>query len=390
MRGAVLLVVALAQAAGQSQPFVRTLFVEYRDGDAQGHFELGLAIGRAMGAVVRQAWEGDEELRAMEQWTASGEGQRIFDNLVGTSNRSFPLYTREVEGMAEGAQIPLRRMLVNQLREELAQWLSREDPRRPRVGHCTDAYAVDPYAGVTALGHNDDWDVYWRNATYVVVATALDAKGGVKFRFGTWVYPGYLLGEQLNWNSYGLLWTCNSLFPQRFLDDGVGTAWVARHMVEAKSLEDLIDRAADKRVTTAMNYNVGTLQRKVLWNLEVDAGGVNAIEQITGPYLHTNEFKLLNSPQFPEDSSDHRQHRWDALRPNTVPGVRAFLSDRADPHWPVWRNRTGGDDCYTQVTGLFDLERRTLSVWTVPAASAAPELELALDFPPPPAEVLYT
>eukprot|EP00933_Yihiella_yeosuensis_P078127 TRINITY_DN8925_c0_g1_i1.p1 TRINITY_DN8925_c0_g1~~TRINITY_DN8925_c0_g1_i1.p1 ORF type:complete len:292 (-),score=58.65 TRINITY_DN8925_c0_g1_i1:197-1072(-) len=283
--------------------------------------------------------------------------------------------------MAAGAKLPVQRFLVNQLREELSQWLDKEFGL-DREGHCTDAYAMNKTGKVALLGHNDDWSVYWRNQTYFVVATALDAHGAAKFKFGTWVYPGYLVGEQLNWNSYGLLWTCNSLFPKDFFETGVGTAWVARHMLEATSIEELVKRAANSEVSTAMNYNLGRLATKELWNLEVNSRGVHALQQIHGAHVHTNQFKLMNDvSQFPEKSSAHREARWAELRPNDADSVRSFLSDRKDPEWPVWRNRTGDDKCYTQVTALFDLEKASLSVWTIPSSAAAPEMELSLIFP---------
>ncbi|CAE8599462.1 unnamed protein product [Polarella glacialis] len=376
------LVVCLCNVIGSelSEPsFIRTVFVEYNDDDSQGHFEFGHALGEAMGDVIHDAWASDTQLQNMEDWIKTQEGRRIFDNLVSNSTRAFPLYSKEIEGMAAGAKIPLQRLLVNQLREELSQWVDAEQKLR-RAGHCTDAYAVGP-EGTAAWGHNDDWNVYWRKQTYFVIATALDAGGNVKFKFGSWGYPGYLVGMQLNWNSFGLAWTCNSLFPTVFSESGVGTAWVARHMAEARSVEDLVRRAADKRVSTAMNYNIGSVRNKTLWNLEVDTGGVHALQRITTPYVHTNQFKLLNVSQFAEESSAHRQARWEELRPTDVSGLRSFLSDRTDEQWPVWRNGTRGDDCFTEVTGIFDLQRQTLSVWTSPAAARAPEMELSLNFP---------
>ena len=265
-------------------------------------------------------------------------------------------------------------MLPQPQLQELAQWI---EPRQFE-GHCTDGYVVN--GELTALGHNDDWSINWRKSSYFVVATALDAGGRAKFRMGSWCYPGLLFGVQLNWNSYGLVWTVNSLFPRHFWPRGVGTAWVSRHMTEATSVEDFVARASNKRVSTALNYNVGVLQAKRLWNVEVTTGGLHAIQEITSPYVHTNQFKLLNVSQFPEASSVHREARWKQLRPNNIADLRAFLSDRSDPDWPVWRNRTSKDDCFTSITGIFDLQRQTLSAWTSPANASDPLFEMKLDF----------
>ena len=231
---------------------------------------------------------------------------------------------------------------------------------------------------LTALGHNDDWPINWRESSYFVIATALDAQGHTKFRMGSWCYPGLLFGGQLNWNSYGVLWTVNSLFPHNFRSRGVGTAWISRHMAEATSLDDLVKRASNARVTTALNYNIGQLHERQLWNLEVTTGGVHVLRKIAAPYVHTNQFKLLKVSEFPEPSSVHREARWRQLKPNSISELRAFLSDRSDPDWPVWRNRTAKDECFTSITGIFDLQRGTISAWTSPSNASDPEFEMYL------------
>jgi len=362
-----------AVASAQDTGFMRTLFVEYVDGTSDGHFQFGKSIGEAMGPDIQAVWAGDLQLHAMETWVL-GEGREIFEGLVSETNATYPLYMREVEGMADGSGIALQRLLVNQLREELAQWV---EPRK-REGHCTDGYVVN--AQLTALGHNDDWPINWRKSSYFVIATALDADGRAKFRMGSWCYPGLLFGGQLNWNSYGMVWTVNSLFPRSFRSRGVGTAWVSRHMTEAKSLQELVSRASNKRVTTALNYNVGLLNEKELWNLEVTTGGLHTMQKITGPYVHANQFKLLNVSQFPEPSSVHREGRWKQLKPNNMKDLRSFLSDdRSDPDWPVWRNRTSKDEGFTSITGIFDLEKRTISAWTSPSNATDAQFEMSLD-----------
>ena len=150
-------------------------------------------------------------------------------------------------------------------------------------------------------------------------------------------------------------------------------------MTEAKSLQELVSRASNKRVTTALNYNVGLLNEKELWNLEVTTGGLHTMQKITGPYVHANQFKLLNVSQFPEPSSVHREGRWKQLKPNNMKDLRSFLSDRSDPDWPVWRNRTSKDEGFTSITGIFDLEKRTISAWTSPSNATDAQFEMSLD-----------
>merc|ERR1719195_1474925 len=145
----------------------------------------------------------------------------------------------------------------------------------------------------------------------------------------------------VTFNSHGVAYTVNSLFPKNFSSAGVGTTFVSRHVAEALSVSDAVARAADSRVSTAMSYNIGDIAAKRMIQLEVDTHGKHNLHQITGPYFHANQFMHLQTRQFAELSTSHRFKRWKELEPATVDGIRHFLSDSQDPQWPVYRNRTG-------------------------------------------------
>lgn len=366
----VAVVVLLGLCSYVAANFMRTLHVTYEDGVEASHFELGRSIGIALGDAIRAAWEVDDELKGMEAWVANNStGQRIFAGFVSESSAAFPAYTREIEGMAAGSGIPLQRFMVNQLREELAQWVPEMVPRR---GKCTTVYAYNPAGGVYAMAHNDDWGQNWRSLAYFVVATALDERGDVKFRFGTWLYPGYLLGSDINYNSHGLAFTVNSLFPLQFLEEGVGVAWVSRHMLDAQSVEEAIRRASNPRVSTAISYNLANIRNGSMFNVEVDSGGRAVKHNITGLDYHVNSFKNSRTPEWLDPSSPARAKRWAQMQPASVPAIRAFMSDTADAQYPVYRNHIPPDDCFTEVTGIFDFVKGTLSLWNSPPASSSP------------------
>jgi len=377
-----LLCICLAPVHGnepKAGSFIRTIYAEFVD-DAAGHFDFGVSIGLAVGDFIRSAWSSDSELHAMEQWVESNSvGRKVFQNVIEDSNRSFPLYMREVEGMAKGSSIPLQRFLLNQLRTELLQFLPVRSDRKRR-GKCTDAFVFDPATGTAAWGHNDDWAVNWRESAYIVKATVLNPNMSVKVKFASWLYPGYLAGMDVTFNSHGVAYTVNSLFPKNFSSSGVGTTFVSRHVAESHSVSDAIARAADTRVSTAMNYNIGDINTKRMIQLEVDTHGKHMLYQITGPDFHANQFRHLQTRQFPEPSTSHRYKRWKELEPATVDGIRHFLSDSQDPQWPVYRNSTGADNCFTDATGLFDLERRSLHFWNTRSSESPPLVTFDLSF----------
>ena len=191
------------------------------------------------------------------------------------------------------------------------------------------------------------------------------------------MYPGYLPGMELSWNAHGVVYSVNSLFPTHFLKGGIGTTWAARDMLKSQSIADAIARASPVGVSTAMSYNLGSTVEKRLLEVEVGTGGganVATHEIAQGEaYFHGNEFVVAPiPPQLPDKSTAARTARWKALQPiNSIAGIRGFLSDEHGA-WPVYRNHIAPDDCYTEVTGVFDLRARTLSVWSNTPSTAGP------------------
>ena len=218
----------------------------------------------------------------------------MFASLTETAQKWGPLYMEEVKGMSAGSGVNVTALLVNQFREELVQFAPATAASPRRVAKCSSAFLnMD---GVLALGHNDDWTQNWRNLSYWVIAH--DGASGA-FKWGTWLYPGYLPGMDLSWNAHGLVYSVNSLFPKHFLKGGLGTAFVARGLLEATSLDDAIARASVAGVSTAMSYNLGSTVERRLLELEVGTGGgANvAAREIKGEaYFHGNSFIVQPIP----------------------------------------------------------------------------------------------
>ena len=91
-----------------------------------------------------------------------------------------------------------------------------------------------------------------------------------------------------------------------------------------------------------------TLTKKML-NAEVTTGGVKSVRHIDAPAFHGNEFEQLAVSSAHDTSTAHRRARWEQLRPATMADLHAYLADDADPAWPVWRNGTAPDPCWTEV-----------------------------------------
>ena len=58
--------------------------------------------------------------------------------------------------------------------------------------------------------------------------------------------------------------------------------------------------------------------------------------------------------------------------PNTVQDVVNLLSDESDDDYPLYRRGTPKDHVLTIATGIFDLKRKTWSIYADKAASSRP------------------
>ena len=244
---------------------LRCVAVTYNNTSA-GHREFGYAIAAAFRKDIQKIFYSDKELERLVEW-CNGKGSLIFDRLVSAARSAYPMLFEEVEGMALGADVPLSTMLVNQFREELVQLVPSTVEKNVRGrGLCSSILVNQKDSQL--LAHNDDWTQDWRDLAYWVVGTEVSPNPSVKsldVSFGTWVYPGYLSGMDISWNTNGIMYTVNSLFPLRKPDpDGVGTAFIARDMLVARSVEDCERRAQGQPTTpaSAMSYQIASFKDK--------------------------------------------------------------------------------------------------------------------------------
>lgn len=341
--------------------FLREVHVEYSD-TLEGHFSLGRSIGAAVGEDMREKFAIDAELAGLLTFVSDGDGRALFQGFLNDSSAAFPEYLEELKGMAAGGDIPVHELLVSNFREELLQFTPGLSDSERHKGKCSTAYVMT--SETTAFGHNDDWSKNWRNASYFIsaVETSSNRSAATK-RWTSWAYPGYLPGMDISFNDHGVVYTVQSLFPKSFPRRGVGTAFVARHLLEATSLEDAVNRATDSRVAAAMVYNLGSVCERRMVELEVDSLGQYRRKNITEPHFHANMFILSDTPQSVEASSVHRMATWNRLRPGSVGAIRSFLGDTSDPEYPVYRSQVPPDNCFTEISAIVDLRAATLEVW---------------------------
>ena len=255
-------------------------------------------LGRAVGEGARDAIHASlaffrDNLCAMTQGRLSfAAAERLALAYAAEARRWAPRHLEELEGVAEGAGLPLSELLVPNCGEEFTANEPGEGGRRaPAPGggdHCT-AVAVAA-RGRHVIGHNMDW--------YVV-----DAPNNVMFDLtvpdGTRVMgiagAPYLL--MLAMNSHGVGNVSNSVHSN---DNRVGVpnAFVRRASLEGVSLEAACDRGLLAARARGSNHFLADTRGR-LWDLETSATASAFRDHSSAGYMaHTNHYVAAEMAPF--------------------------------------------------------------------------------------------
>jgi len=148
---------------------------------------------------------------------------------------------------------------------------------------------------------------------------------------------------------------------------GVGRHFVARSLLEARSLEDAIERVTVPGRALGFSYTIGSVRERRVVHVEV-APGTYHVHEIRGCYFHANHYQeLTDVDQVIEPSSRARVERANVLLQDSPPldnvGVLAVLGDQANETYPIYRTATFPDEDATLCTALFDLDGRRLRIY---------------------------
>jgi len=250
-------------------------------------------LGRAVGEGARDAIHASvaffrDNFIAMTQGRLSfAAAERLALAYAEEARRWTPLHLEELEGVAEGAGLPLSELLVPNCAEEFtASEVVEGDRRAPAPGgpHSGDlCTAVGVAAGGRhVIGHNMDW--------YVV-----DAPNNVLFDLtvpdGTRLMgiagAPYLL--MLGMTSHGVGNVSNSVHSN---DNRVGVpnAFVRRACLEGASLEAARDRGLLAARARGTNHFLADTQGR-LWDVETSAAASAFRDHTAAGYMaHTNHY----------------------------------------------------------------------------------------------------
>ena len=335
------------------------------------HFEVGFAIGKRFAEQIHQLFD---NYRFLQQqvlpYHRTPEGQARYQELLGLNRARYPEYFAELEGLAQGAGWPFEDLFLANMRGEYREYLHELYARG-----CSDCAVVTD--DVALIGHNEDGAPEFRGNMYLV-----HARVEGKPAFTALSYPGFLCGNAFGFNAEGVCFSIDNVRP-RDVRLGVGRHFIARSLLEARSLDDAIERVTVPGRALGFSYTIGSVRERRVVHVEV-APETYHVHEIRGCYFHANHYQeLTDVDQVIGPSSRARVERANVLLQNSPPlddaGVLAVLGDQANERYPIYRTATPPDENVTLCTTLFDLDGRRLRIYTGhPALAPEKFIEFAM------------
>lgn len=335
-----------------------------------GH-ALGVAIGQRFDAQIAASLADDQALSALLAGLhRRGTGQPSFERSLALHRLHYPVYVRELEGLAQGARVAFAHLFVRNLRGEFAgSAATGDDAQSSTCALLGTRHAV--------FAHNEDGPASERGRSYFVRVEPGDA-----VPFTVLCHPGLLPGTAFGFNDLGLCFAFNDLSPEA-IPEGLGRRFLARSLLAACSIDEAVERLCVQPRGAGLNCTLGSRAQRRIVNVEVSAKAVH-VQAVTGVHFHANHYCYQDVAQRVGESSRARQQRGETLLAQQVPGdardVLRVLRDQAEREWPLWRDGTPPDALITWFSALFDLDRGTLRIYAGPcrqgeggdAARAAP------------------
>lgn len=245
---------------------------------AASHFELGRALGQAGAAAIHASLrDRGEWFQELKDFAEARPRERL-DPFLAAAEKHFPHLVDELRGLAQGAGLAFRDLFILNLNPELSA--IRRDPT-PAAYDCSSL--LYRRRGRVLLAHNEDGAN--ANRGRLLMLRAKLPNGLVILGL---VYPGILPGNAPGLNSAGLIHTCNYVAATGWRP-GIPRYFLDRAALEARSLEEAIDRVTHPARAYAQNHNLVSLRDQRAVGVEVSPGKFS-IAEVDGIYAHANHF----------------------------------------------------------------------------------------------------
>src|SRR5690606_8718112 len=287
--------------------------------------EVGLALGAFGKAAVHEYLIHTPAWASVMQWRDSNHASE----LEGLTRELFPHVWQELEGLAQGLELPP---------EDVFLWNCRGDLWAMAPEGCTTVMSSGP-DGVR-ITHNEDGDPGLAGHCGMALVQPEGQPA-----FASFVYPGSIPGHTIAATANGLAMTVNNV---RWLDAqlGVPRMVLARAVLAADSLARAIQLLRESPRAGGFHLTIAEAHGARLVSVEFGPH-VCSVLNVDGVHLHANHAvhpQARNLPQIITGSSGFRQIRGEQLIAAEPLDPLKVLSDQASEQHPICRRDPADSD----------------------------------------------
>ena len=284
-------------------------------------YDIGLALGRAGRAAVH------ELLCALEYWHAVTDArhQPVVSALAARTQALFPDIHAELQGLADGLDLPF---------EQVMAWNCRGDLMSNLPDGCT---TVQVPGTTPLIAHNEDGLPELRGSCFIAQVSELSGAG-----FVACCYPGSLPGHTFAVTSAGLAQAVNNLRLHDTRPE-IPRMVLGRAVLRCRTIAEALGLLARENQCGGFHFTLAQAGDDSLHSVEF-GGGMFSHKRITTPSAHANHALHLPFAQAITRSSSDRQRRADELLADPTTAPLQILRDTGGAGLPIHRSMSDDPD----------------------------------------------
>ncbi|KAJ0183947.1 hypothetical protein K1T71_000370 [Dendrolimus kikuchii] len=360
------------------------------------HYEVGYDVGRSMGSLIQDLLSKFDVLKDLEKEYKTEAGQKAYDKTLANMKKRFPYYLKEMQGVADGASVPFYQLFLLQMDDIMGNINDNHVPRND-TGGCS-SIAINNHVH-TILGHTEDAFADTLNHFYImsahIIPTPEDREhGATEERFASLCYAGHLPGYTMGYNENGLVFSINTLSPLNLKPGKTPRTFITRKLLSAQNYNEAEKIILDEGLGIGNGFSVNMIWsdnwgRRQLFNVEVspnltaDRSTVTVQKYDKDPLVHCNIYQHTNVTEVTGMIVDSSKARLKAIHAHPPPknrrDIASIISDTTGEEYPVFSQEENAV-IKTIAAGIFDLDKRTWSIYIEKPESSEPITVLPIRF----------
>lgn len=230
----------------------------YKNGKKSGAYFKKTMDEKALQKALRK----EEQL----EWNSQ------YESLLQRLKKEYPVYYAEILGKAESLQVDFKEyfmLLCPELRQIKNEQCTTVVCKKEN-GHCL-------------ICHNEDDQYIEGNFCLAKIKTGE----------GRWFVTNDMVnmpfGNGVSWNSDGIVKTINYTHEEKVNDKELPRYFLQRHLSEASSIQDLIQRCEEMKRASGFHVNAIDVNKQEAVSIEVYKEGID-VEKIDDFYVHSNHY----------------------------------------------------------------------------------------------------